>query len=113
MIKAGDLRHPVTLQRPVTAVSDRGRPVTSWETAARVMAGKQDVSGREFYAAHAVNAEDVVTWTIRWRDDIRPDWRLVHHGTAYGILEINHLGEMRDYIRLKTRAVTGQQSAAG
>ena len=111
-IKAGDLRHPVTLQRPVVTISDRGRPVTGYEDAARVMAGKADVSGREFFVAQAYQAEDVVTWTIRWRDDIDSTWRLVHHGQAYAILEVNHLGYMRDYLRLKTRLVTGQKAEA-
>lgn len=112
-IKAGDLRHPVTLQRPAVTVNDRGRPVTGYEDAARVMAGKADVSGREFFVAQAYQAEDVVTWTIRWRDDVDSTWRLVWHGTPYEILEVNHLGMMRDYIRLKTRIVSGQKKEGG
>ena len=36
------------------------------------------------------------------------DWRLIHRGTAYNILEVNHLGDMRDFMRLKCRVVTGE-----
>ena len=106
-IKAGDLRQRVTLLRPETAVNERGRRETTWTEAATVYAAKQDVSGREFYQAHAYNAEDIVTFTIRWRTDVNDRWRLRHHGTDYGILEVNHLGYMTDYLRLKCRAVTG------
>lgn len=107
-IKAGDLRHVVTLQRPMTTVNDKGRRLTGWQDAATVHAGKSDVSGREFYAAQAFHAEDIVTFTIRWRDDVQAKWRLVHRGTPYDILEVNHLGYMRDYMRLKCRVVEGE-----
>lgn len=106
-IKAGDLRQVVTLIRPETAVNERGRRETEWIDAATVPAAKTDVSGREFWQAHAYNAEDIVTFTIRWRTDVDDRWRLRHHGTVYNILEVNHLGYMTDYLRLKCRAVTG------
>ena len=69
-IKAGDLKHPVTLQRPVTTTNEKGKRITTWEDVVTVYAGKSDVSGREFYTAQAYHAEDVVTFTIRWRDDV-------------------------------------------
>ena len=107
-IKAGDLRHIVVLQRPSSRVNEKGRRITGWEAVATVHAGKADVSGREFYVAQAYHAEDVVTFTLRYRSDVTVQWRLVHHGAAYNILEVNHLGEMRDYMRLKCRMVQGE-----
>jgi len=116
-IKAGDLRQVITLIRPAVTLEDRKSPgtagterkrrVTGWEDAATVRAAKSDVSGREFFEAHAVNAEDIVTFTIRWRPDIDTTWRVRHGGETYGILEVNHLSYMRDYIRLKCRSVKG------
>jgi len=106
-IKAGDLKHPVTLLKPVTTLGEHNRRRTEWTEAASVMADKSDVSGREFFQAHAVNAEDIVTFTIRWRDDIDSTWRVQHHGATYNVLEVNHLGYMRDFLRLKCRTVTG------
>ena len=82
-------------------------PCFTRQVVTTVHAAKQDVSGREFFQAHAVNAEDIVTFTIRWRDDIDTTWRVKHGTTTYGILEVNHLGYMRDYLRLKCRSVTG------
>ena len=106
-IKAGDLRQMVTLIRPDTTEGEHRRRATEWTEVATVPAAKADVSGREFYAAHAVNAEDIVTFTIRWREDIDTTWRVRHGGIVYGILEVNHLGYMQDFMRLKCRAVTG------
>ena len=106
-MKAGDLRHPVTLIRPDTTLGDHRRRSTEWTDVCTVYAAKSDVSGREFYAAHAVNAEDTVTFTIRWRDDIDTTWRVRHGGITYNILEVNHLGYMRDYLRLKCKTVNG------
>ena len=106
-IKAGDLRHKITLQKPMTAVGEHSRRTTSYTDVTTVYAAKSDVSGREFYQAHAVNAEDIVTYTIRWRDDIDTTWRVKQGTAVYNILEVNHLGYMRDYLRLKCRQVTG------
>ena len=107
-MKAGDLRQFIDLLCPATGTNEKGLRIDAWKTAEScVPAQKQDVSGREFYKALAYHAEDTVTFTIRWRDDIQTTWRVLYEGTAYNILEINGLGEMRDYIRLKCRAVTG------
>lgn len=106
-IKAGDLRQSVTLVRPDTTVGEHQRRTTEWVNAATVPAAKSDVSGREFFEAHAVNAEDIVTFTIRWRDDVDTTWRVRHGSDTYGILEVNHLGYMRDFMRLKCRVVKG------
>lgn len=109
-IKAGDLRQTITLRKPDTHTNAKGRIITGWMDVARVKAGKADVSGREFYQAQAFHAEDVVTFTIRWRDDVEAAWRVVHRGKEYNILEVNHLGEMRDFMRLKCRVVVGEAS---
>ena len=107
-IKAGDLRQTVTLIRPDTTEGEHRRRATEWVEVATVPAAKSDVSGREFYQAQAFHAEDVVTFTLRWREDVTAEWRLIHRGTAYNILEVNHLGEMRDFMKLKCRVVTGE-----
>ena len=104
-MKSGDLRHPVDLLKPVTGTDSRR--TTSYVKQATVYAAKSDVSGREFFQAHAVNAEDIVTFTIRWRDDIDTTWRVQHGADVYNVLEVNHLGYMRDFLRLQCRLVTG------
>lgn len=103
--KAGDLRHAVTLLEPVTQMIANRRTVTWREYPAK--AGKADVSGREFFQAQAYHAEDIVTYIIRWRDDVTSSWRLRHGAVTYDIVAINHLGYMKDFMQLRCRDVTG------
>ena len=112
-MKAGDLRHPITLMAPTDTVNAAGRPVKTWRDQVTVYASKADVSGREFYEAQAYHAEDTVTWTLRWRDDVTPEWRLRHgngeESQIYEIIEVNHLGYRYDFMRLKTRMIRGEK----
>ena len=108
-MKAGDLRHPITLLIPYNSVNSVGRPVKAYRDYVTVYASKADVSGREFYEAQSYHAEDTVTWTLRWRDDVTPEWRLRHGSQVYEIIEVNHLGYKYDFIRLKTRMITGEK----
>lgn len=106
---AGNLRQFIDLQRPQTTINEAGRPVTEWITIEEgVPAQKKDVSGREFYQALAYHAEDTVTFTLRWRDDIDVTCRVLYNGRAFNILEINGLGEMYDYIQIKCKEIKGQ-----
>ena len=52
-----------------------------------------------------MHAEDIVTYTIRYRSDVTTAWRVRRGTVEYDILEVNHLGYMGDYMRLKCRAV--------
>ncbi len=104
-IKAGDLRTHVTLMRPTETPNDTRRRGIEFEDGDTVAAARSEVSGREFWQAHAIKAEDIVTFTIRWREDVTTAWRVRHGATVYNILEVNHLGDMRDFMRMKCRAV--------
>ncbi len=107
-MKAGDLRHRVTLQRPEWTTDARGARRTTYVDMAVVYASMADVSGRDFFEAQAYRAQDVVTIGIRWRDDVDTSWRLVHGNVAYEILAINHLGYRRDYLHIKARQTRGE-----
>lgn len=108
-IKAGDLKHPICLERPTFRTDDCGNRSTTWIQVGSVLyASMKDVSGREFYAAQAYQAQDVVTFGIRWRDDITEEWRIVYHNIPYKIEQINHLGYKRDFMHIKAKAVKGK-----
>lgn len=108
-MKAGDLREPIRLERPHRTTDQRGLPVTTWEPVGGVLyASMKDVSGRDFYAAQAYQAQDVVTFGIRWRDDIRKTWRILCRGVPYEIEQINHLGYKRDFMHVKAKAIVGE-----
>lgn len=107
-MKAGDLKHRITIERPVSKTDARGNRVITWEPIATCMASMSDVSGRDFYAAQAYQAQDTVTFGIRWRDRITKECRIDHMGAKYEIMEINHLGYKRDFMHLKTKMILGE-----
>ena len=110
-MKAGDLRQAIMIVRPVTGPVDaKGNKPVSWQAVASVRASVSDVSGRDFYAAQAYQAQDVVTFGIRWRDDVTPDCRVLFGGQAYTIEQINHLGYRKDYMHIKARLTKGKEA---
>lgn len=109
-MKAGDLRHQIALQRPVISVDAKGNRRTAWQDAAVVWASMADVSGKDFYQAQAYQAQDTVTFGIRWRGDVDLSWRVLLDGRAYKIVQINHLGYRGDYMHLKARQVAGKEA---
>ena len=103
-MNAGELRHLITLQKPGgDGTDDEGNPVHTFEKVCDVLAAIKDVSGRDFYEAAAHQMENIVTFTIRWRDGLRNDMQIVYGGTVYEIIQINHLGYRRDWTQLKAR----------
>lgn len=111
-MKAGDLRHRITLQRAETNTDERGRRITAWRDVATVMAAMADVSQKNLYVAQAYHAEGILTFTIRYRRSIRQEqrdsWRVLHQGIHYEIVQVNALGYQGDYMRLQCRAIQGK-----
>lgn len=76
-MRAGNLDRRVQLQHRTLTRNGSGEQVASFATYATVWAGKRDLRGREYFAAHQVNPELQATWTIRWRADVLATDRLV------------------------------------
>lgn len=113
-MKAGDLRHRITLQRAETHTDERGRRITAWRDVATVMAAMADVSQKNLYVAQAYHAEDILTFTIRYRRSIRQEqrdsWRVLHQGIHYEIVQVNALSYQGDYMAAAMPSDTGQGS---
>ncbi len=107
-MKAGDLKHWITLERPATVTDGRGNRIAGWAQFAGCYASMADVSGRDFYAAQAYQVQDIVTFGIRWREDLDVTCRIVRAGQPYKIEQINHLGYKQDFLHIKARAVRGK-----
>lgn len=81
-MRAGQLRHRITLQRPVATQDEWGDPSPSWEDVATVAASIESISGREFFSAQQVQADVTTRITIRWRNGIEPAMRITHATAA-------------------------------
>lgn len=102
MLKAGNLRHSVTLQRKQqTQNPQTGALLTAWVTEAIVWAAVEPLSAREFIAAQAVQSDVSVRITMRYRPGITSAMRLLHDGKTYNITGVlADKGSGREYITL-------------
>lgn len=76
------LNRRITIQRKVRTEDDAGYPIPGakeWEDVVTLWAAREPLSGREFFAAAAVQQENTVRYKIRFRTEITPDMRLIDH----------------------------------
>lgn len=88
MIKAGKLRHRVTIQYPLeTQDQETGAIDVVWTDFATVWADIAPMSAREFIAAQSEDSKVSTRITIRYRADIDAKMRLYHaaKGQYYNI----------------------------
>lgn len=76
MIRAGQMRTRVTLQRPVES-NERGETVTTWQTYATVWAHVRPLSAREYLMAQQVQAAITHQVMIRYRPDVSAKHRII------------------------------------
>lgn len=86
-IRAGELRHRITVETPDEAQDTFGEPVKTWKklTSKRIWAKREDLSGRELFQAQQINAKVTTQFTIRHRTDIDARMRVLSDGVCYGI----------------------------
>jgi SPP1 family predicted phage head-tail adaptor len=85
-IKAGKLRHRVTIQRPgQTQDPVTGEVTNGWTDVVTVWASVEPLSVREFIASEAGQSEVSARITIRYRDGITAKMRILHRGQTYNI----------------------------
>lgn len=85
-MRAGKLRHRVTLQRKEQTQNPlTGAMVTAWVDVEKVWASVEPLRAREFIAAQAVQSDVSVRITVRYRPGITAAMRLLHDGKTYNI----------------------------
>ena len=85
-MRAGMLRHRVTLQRFQQGQDAYGGPVETWEDVATVWASLEAMSGREFFASQQAQSEVTQRIRIRYRADVTADMRVIHNGKVFNIV---------------------------
>ncbi len=82
-MRAGDLRHRVTIQQLTTTRDAEGVTTETWTNVATVWAAVEPLQGREYFQAQAVNAEVTTRVRIRYRAGIVPTMRILFGFPAY------------------------------
>lgn len=79
--------------------NDNGFPVDEWRPLhkGKLWAYYRHLSGREFFAAAMVNAEETVIFTVNYRSDITTEMMIEYAGEYFQIERIDdHEGYMTD-----------------
>lgn len=81
-MKAGQLRHKVTIQQASQTLDSNRQPVDSWVKLAEVWAAIEPLSGRELVVAQQQQPDVTHRVTMRYRDDVTAKMRVRHNGRS-------------------------------
>jgi head-tail adaptor len=97
-MRAGRIKHPMTIQRPVDTTGADGVVTQAWRTVAEVWASKLPVGTREsIFALDTLSTSEQVEIDIREAAylDLSPACRFVHGAKTYEIVQVI-LDDVRD-----------------
>lgn len=99
------MRNRVEFLRRVVTVA-HGISKERWETAFSCWCAVEPLSGREFWEAAAINRENDVRFTIRFRRDVSAEMRIRLDGSVYDITSILDKNNRHETLEILARTVT-------
>lgn len=100
---AGKLDRRITLEYPSQAQGASGGVQSTWVAVPPVWASVRNFNGAERRATAAGGGEVAVArteFTIRYRADVTPLWRVAYGGRYYNILHMNNFMERNESLIL-------------
>lgn len=92
-MRAGKLDRRLTIQRhTVTGHNEFNEPEYGWADVATVWAQQRPSRGAERFTAAEIAGSSVITFHIRYRDDVTVLDRLVYDGKTWNILDVREIG---------------------
>jgi SPP1 family predicted phage head-tail adaptor len=88
-MRAGTLRHRISIQAKSSALDALSQPVMAWQTIATISAGISPLSGRELMSAQAIHAEITHQIEIRWQAQFSNPLDMVTMRIRYGTRVFN------------------------
>lgn len=106
-MKAGELRHRITIQQPTDARGASGGVTKGWSVLAVVWANVQPMSGRELRGLSAEAVSELThTVCIRHRSDVTTEMRIAWQSRTFDIESIINVNEADEETQLMCREVT-------
>ncbi len=96
----GNLRHRITLQKPVIIKDSIGQEVEEWREVATVWASVEPLSGKEYFNAQQVNSEISNKIIIRYINDLSSQWVVQFGDRIFNILSVINFEERNIYLQL-------------
>lgn len=100
---AGRLNQRVTLRSKAVTQDVWGAPVETWSDVDTVWAAVEPLSGREFFAAAQVQAEQLTRITIRYRTGVTPAMLVAHGARRYDVQAVIDWRERHEFLQLMCR----------
>ena len=100
-IRAGRLRHRLTLQYKSETRTATGDVAWTWTTDSTVWGAIEPFSGREYLAAAQTQNENNVRIVMRYHATIGAAWRILNDSKVYSILSLQNEDE-RDRMLILT-----------
>lgn len=104
-MRAGTLRHRVTIQQKSVTRDSYGAEVVTWTDLDTVWAAVEPLSGREYLAALQTQAEVTTRIRLRYRSDlvVEPEMRVTWDGHTYDVLAAIETQARRREVQLMCR----------
>ena len=104
-MEIGKLNKRINIQEYNTIENGMGDSVSNWVDFTTVWANVTNLSGREYFSAMQVRAENTVKFTIRYNKNINETMRIIFEGNNYNINFIDNIKYGNKFIEIKALAV--------
>lgn len=109
-VNPGALNKRVAIQKLNIEPTENGFDEENWTVFKLVWAKKNNLFGKEYFAAKAVNAEDTVEFEIRYSKDLEPllekngtkAYRILYKNRPFNIVYVDNVKEENRWIKIKT-----------
>lgn len=104
-MRLSDMRHRITLKKPVKTVDASRQPVTTWENELTMQPAKYlQVSGGETVRGRQIEAGVTALFTVNHRNEYAVDKQIVFRGQTYGIVRVDEPDGVERFVDLHCKA---------
>ncbi|WP_097025419.1 phage head closure protein [Clostridium peptidivorans] len=109
MADVGKMKHRIIIQRFVTTTSANGFDEEKWVDYKPVWAKKNNLFGKEFWAAKAIQSEKTVEFEVRYSKDLElltekngtESYRILYKDRPFNIIYADNVREENRWLKIK------------
>lgn len=104
-VNIGQLNKRITIEKYTTINTENGFDEEKWVNYKTVWASINNLFGKEFYAAKAIQAENTVEFIVRYSKDLEvlnsKDYRILWNKKSYNITFIDNIHYQNKWLKIK------------
>lgn len=110
MMRAGDMRHQVTIEQRSTTQDAAGEPSLTWSTYVTRRAAVDRAAGREVWASAQRQGRVPVVFRLRYLSGVTPAMRIVWGGRVHNILSAVDQGGLGEELIITAEELVGDEA---